>query len=48
MTTFVLDANVAVKWVVPARETFTDESVRLLKRYTDSEINFIVPDISWA
>jgi predicted nucleic acid-binding protein len=31
-----------------AREPLTDESVRLLKRYTDGEIEFIVPDIFWA
>lgn len=48
MTTFVLDASVAVKWAVPAKEPLRDESVRLLKRYVDGEIDFIVPDIFWA
>lgn len=49
MNTLVLDASVAIKWAMPsAREPLTDESVRLLKRYTDGEIEFIVPDIFWA
>jgi len=45
----VLDASVAVKWAIPsAREPLTDESVRLLKRYVDGEVEFIVPDVFWA
>ena len=49
MNTLVLDASVAVKWAIPsAREPLTDESVRLLKRYVDSEVEFIVPDVFWA
>ncbi len=49
MTAIVLDASVAVKWAIPsARETLTAESVQLLKRYVDGDINFIVPDIFWA
>lgn len=49
MTALVLDASVAVKWAIPSHsETLAAESVRLLKRYTDGEINFIVPDVFWA
>ena len=49
MTTFVLDASVAVKWAIPVEEeALTSESVRLLKRYRDGEIDFVVPDIFWA
>ncbi len=49
MSTLVLDASVAVKWAIPsAREPLTDESLRLLKRYVDSEVEFIVPDVFWA
>ena len=49
MTTFVLDASVAIKWAMPlAGEPLTDESVRLLKRHVDNEIDFIVPDVFWA
>lgn len=31
-----------------AREPLTDESVQLLKRYVDTEVEFIVPDVFWA
>ena len=49
MNTLVLDASVAIKWAIPsAREPLTDESVRLLKRYVDNEVEFIVPDVFWA
>lgn len=48
MTSFVLDANVAVKWAFPAREPLADESLRLLDRYIDAQIDFVVPDIFWA
>ena len=49
MTALVLDASVAVKWAVPsAKETLTVESLHLLKRYTEGEVNFIVPDVFWA
>jgi predicted nucleic acid-binding protein len=49
LNTLVLDASVAIKWAIPlAREPFADESLRLLKRYVDSELEFIVPDVFWA
>lgn len=48
MTAFVVDASVAVKWAIPAREPLASESVRLLDRYIDAEIDFVVPDIFWA
>ncbi len=49
MTSLVLDASVAVKWAIPSTsETLTGESLQLLKRYTQGEINFIVPDVFWA
>jgi predicted nucleic acid-binding protein len=45
----VLDASVAVNWAIPSfREPFTDASLRLLKRYADGEVEFIVPDVFWA
>jgi predicted nucleic acid-binding protein len=45
----VLDASVAIKWAMPsAREPFTNESLRLLRRYVDGEVDFIVPDVFWA
>ena len=49
MTTFVLDASIAVKWAIPlAREPLTDESLQLLKRYIGGEVEFSVPDVFWA
>jgi predicted nucleic acid-binding protein len=49
LNALVLDASVAIKWAMPsAREPLTDESLRLLKRYVDSELEFIVPDVFWA
>ena len=53
MTAFVLDASVAVKWLVPATalsqsETLIAESIQLLQRYSDGEVNFFVPDVFWA
>ncbi len=49
MTAFVLDASVAVKWVIPsANEALSAESLRLLRRYVAGEIDFVVPDIFWA
>ena len=49
MNTLVLDASVAIKWAIPsAREPLTDESLRLLKRYVNNEVEFIVPDVFWA
>jgi predicted nucleic acid-binding protein len=49
LNTLVLDASVAIKWATPsAREPLTDESLRLLKRYVDREVEFIVPDVFWA
>jgi predicted nucleic acid-binding protein len=45
----VLDCSVAIKWAIPsAREPLTDESLRLLRRYVNGEIEFIVPDVFWA
>jgi len=46
LTTFVLDASVAVKWAIALEEeALTSQSVRLLKRYRDGEIDFVVPDL---
>jgi predicted nucleic acid-binding protein len=49
LTDLVLDASVALKWAVPsANEPLTAESLRLLKRYIDADVNLIVPDVFWA
>lgn len=49
MNGLVVDASVAIKWAIPpALEPLTDQSLRLLKRYVDGELEFIVPDVFWA
>jgi predicted nucleic acid-binding protein len=49
VTTVVLDASVAVKWVLPpSNEDLVPEAVDLLRRYVREEIRFVVPDIFWA
>jgi len=49
VTTVVLDASVAVKWVLPpANEDLVPEAVDLLRRYAQQEVRFVVPDIFWA
>ena len=49
MITLVLDAGVALKWAFPmANESLTNEALRLLQRYRDGEVHFIVPDVFWA
>ena len=49
MTTVVLDASVALKWVLPPQnEALVPEALRLLQRYTQSEERFVVPDVFWA
>jgi predicted nucleic acid-binding protein len=49
VTTVVLDASVAAKWVLPpAGQDLVPEAVDLLRRYTQEEVRFVVPDIFWA
>ena len=48
MTTFVLDASVAAKWVLPAKdELLRDEAFHLLDAYEAAEVSLLVPDIFW-
>jgi predicted nucleic acid-binding protein len=49
LTTLVLDASVAIKWAMPlGTEPLIDQAVLLLRRYTEKEIEFLVPEIFWA
>ncbi len=49
MSRCVVDASVAAKWFLPAAgETLTDEALDLLRRYTQGQIRFLVPDLFWA
>jgi len=49
LTSFVLDASVAAKWMLPAKgELLRPEAFRLLDAYEAGDVNLIVPDIFWA
>jgi predicted nucleic acid-binding protein len=49
LSQLVLDASVAVKWVIPsAGEPLTEEAKRLLLRHANGEFDFVVPDVFWA
>ena len=49
MTTYVIDASVAAKWVLPAAgETLVREALELLKRYASGEVRLLVTDLFWA
>lgn len=49
MTGFVLDASVAVKWFLPARdEPYSQQALALYEGYHRQELDFVVPDIFWA
>lgn len=49
MKTYVVDASVAAKWILPARdETLTREALELLRTYVAGELRFVVPDLFWA
>ena len=49
MTSFVLDASVAAKWMLPAKsELLRPEAYRLLNAYGAGDVNLVVPDIFWA
>jgi predicted nucleic acid-binding protein len=46
---FVLDASVAVKWFLPAKdETLAEEALGLLDQYVREEIDLLVPDLFWV
>ncbi len=48
MRSFVLDASVAAKWMLPAKgELLRAEAFRLLDAYEAAELNLAVPDIFW-
>jgi predicted nucleic acid-binding protein len=49
VTTFVLDAGVAAKWLLPAAgEELVPEAMSLFRRYTRDEVHFLVPDLFWT
>jgi len=49
VTLFVLDASVAAKWFLSAKdERLTDEALALFSKFVQGEVRFIVPDLFWA
>lgn len=49
MSLVVVDASVAAKWCLPAKdEPLVDAAGRLLRGYAKGEIRFVVPDLFWA
>ena len=49
MTTFVLDASIAAKWMLPAKgELLRPAAFRLLDDYEAGAVGLLVPDIFWA
>ena len=49
MTLFVLDASVAAKWFLSAKdERLTEEALALFSKYVQGEVRFIIPDLFWA
>jgi predicted nucleic acid-binding protein len=47
--TYVIDASVAAKWVLPATgEPLAREALELLRSYAAGELRFVVPDLFWA
>lgn len=47
MTTYVLDASVAAKWVLP-NEPLTVNADALLRGYTEGRVSLVVPDLFFA
>ncbi len=48
MTSYVLDASVAVKWFLPpSGETLVAEALRILEGYTKGSLSLVVPDLFW-
>ena len=48
MNTYVLDASVAAKWMLPAGgEDLHEEAVEWLERLLGNQISLVVPDLFW-
>jgi predicted nucleic acid-binding protein len=48
VTTYVVDASVAAKWVLPeTAEPLFDDADRLLQAYAAGAIDILVPDLFW-
>jgi predicted nucleic acid-binding protein len=48
LSTYVLDASVAAKWLLPSKnESLHAEALTWLDRYTCGELVLVVPDLFW-
>jgi predicted nucleic acid-binding protein len=46
---YVLDASVAAKWFLsPKDEELTAEALGLLRKYSQREVSFMIPDLFWV
>jgi len=49
VNTFVVDASVAAKWVLPGPpEPLQREAVHLLELWADNQVKLVVPDFFWV
>ena len=48
MTSYVVDANVAAKWFLPAGELLIDEALHLRNGFAEGRIRLSVPDLFWT
>lgn len=49
MSTCIIDASVAAKWLLPsAGEPLAEEALELLRDYVEGRLRMIVPDLFWA
>jgi len=48
LTSYILDASVAAKWVLPSKdEPLAAEALRLLELYTAGDVGLSAPDLFW-
>lgn len=49
MTSYVLDASVAAKWISPGdNEPLVEQADSLLRWYMDGQLELVVPDLFWS
>ena len=49
MKTFIVDASVAAKWILPGPpEPLQREAVHLLEQWADNQVKLVVPDFFWV
>jgi len=49
VTAFIMDASVAIKWLLPGQgETLTEEALLLQERYARGQVRLVVPDLFWV